>query len=195
MKTTFEKHRSTVPTMMGLLALLCLAPMSMGQEKKGGQWILQGENRPQGKYLSFERAEALAKQLREVKITDCRESDLTPLGLLELMNRNLKAAHFSERIYNDEMLEDDLGYYIQHGDVFGVYGDGHGKLNLKNMLVQINHGSVYDLVENFRTWTSNIIGCYTGGIYIGWGQNWPYLLSEKDMHHLEFVPQGVSPKK
>jgi hypothetical protein len=151
---------------------LCLAPMSMsiGQEKRGGPWILLGDSRPKGEYLSFERAEALAKQLREVKITDCRESDLTPSGLLEVINRNLKAAHFSERVYNDESLEDDLDHYIQHSDVFGAYSDVHGKLHLKNMLVQINHGSVYDLVENFRIWTSNVIGCYTGGIYIGWAK-------------------------
>jgi len=170
-----------------------MAAASAGGSEKIGQNhpAPTKKNPPKPNYLSQEDAEALARQLCKIPITDCRLEDLTYGGLLRVLNRRLRAAGRPEKVYWDlpaqeifdpESIERD----IKNGNPWGPYSKAKGKLDRKKLVEEINRGSVYDLINNITLWICNTTGCFKDGISIQGGENWPHLEDRMGLYPMTF---------
>jgi hypothetical protein len=146
------------------------------------------EERPHGTYLVGTQAEDLAKRLSIVPITDCREADITWNGLVDVVNRNMKTAGFKEKFVWERSPHtiSELEDMIKMGNPFGPFNKAKGKLDRKALAQLINHGSIYDLINNITRWTCATTGCYSDQIHIAVGENWPQLPNKGALYLLVF---------
>ena len=180
---------------MALAAWFILA--SPGQSEKKQRSTDQKKSQESGEtYLSTEQAKVMVIHLCDVPITDCRDTDLTFPGLLKVLNRNLASAQRRERVFwpddsqpsNFKPSADystELEMAIKIGNPWGPFSKAKGHVNWKKLAEQINHGSVYDLINNITLWCGNEAGCFSDGVHIQGGENWPRL-PDKGLYPLVF---------